>query len=485
MIPETKLSKITAGFQNLVDEIQNRFADEYPWQDKLNSSLNTFLVDLLAGLTVNANTRTDIAQLESLLLTARRDSSIYAISRMLGVKLNRRTSAAVQVRLTNNSLQPVTIPPYAPFTIEGSQFFNRESVVINSRETVTISIYEGVVNTQEFDLVGRNLVMPEFFLNELDFRVSMNDMQVYTRTPGGEYTEWLEHIDSILELNSTSTRYIESTTAAGDTSILFGDGTYGQLLSQDDTLVIQYIITEGENANGITTGARVNYVDNNLVTGNTLETVMGGTFPKGAQFYKAFAPMVYQSRKTMVRPRDWRGNIMLYPGVADVVIQSQRDIAPNDPSWRNNVRVCVLPTNSATWGGSNPNPASAVWNEFKAWAQTLCGKHLTIQSYNPKKILVNLSIEVNVEEWVDLEEIKSIIRAAVIELFRRKPGRLGSRFSISDVIDVCKNDPETEKPRDGVDYVRILEPSQDIEPASKLEYITLNSLNIFAKYTER
>ena len=485
MIPQTRLSNITAGFQNLVEEIQNRFAEEYPWQDKLNSSLNTFLVDLLAGLTTNANSRTDIAQLESLLLTARRDSSIYAISRMLGVKLNRRTSAAVTVRLTNNTLDRVTIPPYSPFTIEGGQFFNRDGLVLNSRETLTIALYEGVVASQEFPLQDRNLVMPEFFLNIPNFRVSMNDLQVFTRSPGGEYREWLEHQSSILELNSDSARYIESTTAQGDTTLLFGDGVYGRQLSRDDTLVVQYVLTEGENANGTATGARVNYVDNNLITGTTQETVMGGTFPKGAQFYKAYAPMVYQSRRVMVRPRDWKGNIMLYPGVADAVIQSQRDIAPNDPSWRNVVRVCVLPTNSATWGGSNPNPTSAVWEEFRAWAQTMCGEHITIQTYNPRKILVNLSVEINVEDWVDLEEIRATIRAAIIELFRRQPGRLGSRFSISDVVDVCKNDPVTERPREGVDYVRILQPTEDIVPESRLEYITLNSLNIFAKYTER
>ena len=176
---------------------------------------------------------------------------------------------------------------------------------------------------------------------------------------------------------------------------------------------------------------------------------------------------------------------MKYPGVADCTIMSQRDIAPNDPSWMNVVRVCILPIGSATWGGDNPNPRSAIWNDFVTYAQQRIGPHITIQTYNPKKILVDLNVEVSVQDWVNLQEMKATLREAIIQLFKRKPGMLGKRFSKSDVIDVCKFIPDEDTRRDGVDYVEVLSPTNDLEPDSKLEYVTLNSLNVFVKYTER
>jgi hypothetical protein len=483
---ENKLSLVRAGFQNIVDEIQSKFSEEAPWQDKLNSSLGTFLIDIMAGLYTNAGANMDIAQLESYLITARRDTSIYALARTLGVKLNRRTSPRATTRLTNNSMSRVSIAAYSNFNIAGRNFYNRESIIFAVRETKTLTLYQGNVRVKVIDLSLRNLSVPEILLEEPGFVVSTEDIKVGTKnTSTGVYTDWEEHDSSIFELAPSSTRYIETTTGDGDASFLFGDGTFGRQLIPDETLEIQYIVTEGQKGNFGTTGTQASYVENDQVTGNTTEAIGGGTFPKSATFYKHYAPYVYQSRKRLVRPRDYSGNIMLYPGVADAVVQSQRDIAPNDPTWMNVVRVCVLPANSATWGGDNPNPTSSLWKDFKFWIQELVGPHITVQSYNPKKILVDLSVEVSIEEHMDLQEVKDSMRTALVDLFQRRPGMLGKRLSLSDVSHVCKVNPVSKRQREGIDYVQILSPTTDIVPDSKLEYITLNSLNVFVKYTER
>lgn len=483
---ETRLSNLTYGFQNIVDEIYTEFDQSAPWQDRKNSSLGTFIVDVMAALYTNAAHNMDIAQLENYLVTARRDTSVYAMARSLGVKLNRRTSARTQVRITNNSNAQVAIEPYEPFSVGGRQFYNREGVILGVRESRTLTLYQGEVRLFELDLSTRASTSPEVLIGQDGFVIANEDVHVFTRHNNTqEYTEWSNFEGSIYELGQSDAAFIEGTTGDGDLSLLFGNGTFGRALPTDQTLVVQYIISAGRDGNVGQTGTQVQYPGNTLVTGRTLEPITGGTFPKDAAFYKFYAPHAYQSRKRWVRPADWVANIMLYPGVADATIQSQRDIAPNDPSWMNVVRICVLPSNSATWGGDNPNPTSALWNDFKAWAQERVGPHLVIQSYNPRKILVNLSVEITVQDYVDLKEMESTLRAALIELFQRRPGMLGKRLSISDVSHVCKVDPSTNKVRPGVDYVSVINPETDIIPESKLEYITLNSLKVFVKYTER
>jgi hypothetical protein len=486
MTTTVQLSKTTVGFQNIVTEIQEEFATEYPWQDKLTSSLNTFLVDVMAALYTNAGAKADIAQLESFITTARRDSSIFACTRMLGVKINRRTSARADFNLTNNNNTKVSIDAYSPFSVGGALFYCREGIILESRETKTVTLYEGQVRLKEFDLSTRNLNIPEILLGEPNFSVSMDDLIVFTRdTATGELTEWEEHEESLSDLQPTDAKYFEATTGDGDVSLLFGDGIFGRKLKSSETLIVQYVTTKGKNGNIGSVGTRATSTVNTLVAGTSVESIKGGTFPKDPYYYKKYAPYVYQSRKSWNRPNAWKGNIMLYPGVADCVVQGQREIAPNDPSWMNVVRVCILPSDSATWGGDNPNPRSSLWNDFRAYAQERIGPHITIQTYNPKKILIDLSVEVSVEEWVNIQEMRATLRQDIISLFKRKSGMLGKRFSKSDVVDVCKFLPNEDTRRDGVDYVEVLKPTSDLEPQSKLEYVTLNSLTVFVKYTER
>lgn len=486
MTTTVSLSNTTAGFQNVLDEIRAEFAAEYPWQDRVNSSLNTFLVDVMAGLYSTAGANMDVAQLETYMLTARRSSSIFAITRTLGVKINRRTSARAKFQITNNYNSKVSLAAYSPFSVAGRNYFCRENVILESRETKTYTLYEGTVNQRTFDMSTRSTVIPELKLGVNNFRVSMEDLIVFVQdTETGEVSEWEEHIGSLTDLASTDKKYFESTTGDGDVTFLFGDGNFGRQLKSTETVIVQYVTTEGQNGNTGSAGTRCSSVVNTLVTGTATESIKGGTFPKDASYYKKYAPHIYQSRNNWVRPSSWKANIMLYPGVADCVVQGQRDIAPNDPSWRNVVRVCILPTNSATWGGDNPNPSSALWDDFKAHAKKFIGPHITLQAYNPKKILIDLSVEVSVEDWVDLQEMRDTLRSEIIGLFRRKSGMLGKRFSKSDVVDVCKFIANEDKRREGVDYVEVLKPLSDLETQSKLEYITLNSLNVLVKYTER
>lgn len=483
---ETQLSRMRYGFQNIVQEIYEEFDKSIPWKDRQTSSLGTFIIDTMAALYTNAAHNTDVAQLEAYLETARRETSIFALTRSLGVKISRRTSARTTARLTNNSNSTVAIEPYEPFVVGGKPFYTRQGIILGVRETKNLSLYEGEVRLFELDLSTRASALPEIVIPQKNSVVSDDDIHVYTRHNTTEnYTEWRNFEGSIFEATSSDAVFIETTTGDGEPSLLFGNGTFGKRLPDDSTLVVQYIVTQGADGNVGQTGTRVAYPSNTLVSGTTLEPITGGTFPKEASFYKYYAPHAFQSRKSWTRPSDWVSNIMLYPGVADATVQSQRDIAPNDPSWRNVVRVCVLPSNSATWGGENPNPDSALWRDFKEFAEERIGRHIILQSYNPRKLLIDLSVEVTVHDYMDLQETKAEIRASLINMFKRKPGMLGKRLSISDVSHVCKVDPDTQKARQGIDYVKVISPRGDIVPTSSLEYITLNSLNVFVKYTER
>ena len=84
MVRATNLSK-AVGFQQHVNAILEDFKKEYVWADKEKSSLAIFLVDALAGISEVGQTHTMFALREAFLRKARRNSSILANVKFLGV----------------------------------------------------------------------------------------------------------------------------------------------------------------------------------------------------------------------------------------------------------------------------------------------------------------------------------------------------------------------------------------------------------------
>lgn len=475
------LSKVTVDFQQTVDELFTRFDESVPWQNKLKSNIGTVLVDMVAGTFTNNQYYIESSVREAYLRTALRDSSVYAICRGLGVKIVRRTPASVTTKFFNPTIFEMFVGEGETFSLEGRTFFNKTAFSLKAGESKDIVIYEGVFKSQEFKVSDLDTAFPEVQLNEPGFIVADKDIRVEIVDTEGNAVEWDLHEDSILELGSTSKAFMDSTTSEGDVIIFFGDGRFGARPDISSTIKVTYVLTNGVQGNAGLPGQEVKLPSNDKLKGTTTENVSGGTGIKDIQYYKKYAPYVYNSKKRMVSPPDWYGNIALYPGVGDVSIMSQRDIAPNDPTWMNVVRVCILPESASTWGGVNPNPTSAKWTEFLAWASQKTRS--TIQPYNPTRIPLDINIEILVDSSQNIEAVKTKAEARVRALFKHTPGTLGKRLAVDDIADAIKLDGDVRVK--GIDYSRILSPSEDIIPQSKLEYVGLKSLNILVKYSER
>lgn len=475
------LSKVTVDFQQTVDELFARFDESIPWQNKLKSNMGTVLVDMIAGTFSNNQYYIESSAREAYLRTALRDSSVYAICRGLGVKIVRRTPASVTTQFFNPTIQEMFIEAGETFSLEGRTFFNKSAFGLKAGESVDIVLYEGVFKTQTFNVADLDSEFPEIQLNEPGFIVADKDIRVEVVSAEGNAEEWALHEDSIFELGATDKAFMDSTTADGDVLIIFGDNRFGQRPDITSTVRVTYVLTNGVQGNAGLPGQVVKLPGNDQLRGTTTENVSGGTGIKDIVYYKKYAPYMYASKKRMVSPPDWYSNIALYPGVGDVSIMSQRDIAPNDPTWMNVVRVCILPESASTWGGVNPTPTSAKWTEFLAWAATKTRS--TIQPYNPIRIPVEVNIEVLVDSSQDLKAVKAAVEARIRALFRHVPGTLGKRLAVDDIADAIRNDGDVRVK--GIDYSRILSPIEDILPQSKLEYVGLKSLNVLVKYSER
>lgn len=474
-----------ASFDQHVSAILQEFQNEYAWLDKEKSSLAIFIVDALAGIAEVGQTHLMFALRESFIRKARRDSSVLAGVKFLGVDFPRKSGSSVLCTLRNNSESTTSIAPFSALQISGFNFYSDSGITILPRSNLNVTLKQGIIEQKVIDLSSLDLEFPELVLGIPDFVVSGEDLIIKSVSANGEEIYWTKHLDTLYEMRPTDSKYIESTTAEGDVNLLFGNGEYGRRLPADGELHIQYVRVSGSASNIGSPDSRITIAGNSFISGVTIEAAAGGSDQKDTNFFKLYAPHLFESRRSLVRQDHWEANILNYPDVADVTIQGQRDIDPADPAWQSTVRVCILPKNSSSWGGANPNPTSGQWNRFKKWIETVKPKHITIAPYNPEKEMIDILIEYYVFDDVDASKIEPILTVAVQKFFARQQGILGRSLELSDLEDLIKYDAATGERRDEIDYVRILSPEKSVHPKSKLNYITPRSIKLIPRYSTR
>lgn len=467
-----KISNVTQDFDELYNELARRLAAKETWADLLPTNMGSTVMDMFAGAGVTNQYNIELALRESFLLTARRESSVLAGTRWLGVRISRKVSGVVPVMLTNGTQNTAFIAPYSKFIIGESIYYNDRQFVIAPGQTHTgITLYEGEPKKLEIDLdTISDLSLYALAIPEPGFKVADKDLLVYTRDKDTNFVqEWVPTENALWEHSASERVYFENTDEQGQPFFIFGDGRNGQLLPANHTLHVRYVISSGSLSNNNTSGIPVVYTATPEISGMTEDAVRHGANEKPANYYKQFAPHLYRSKRRFVTQSEKKAGVISFPGVADAEVLGQRDIAPNDPSWMNVVRICVLPVSSDTLGGANPNPQSLAWTRFLEWFEQHIG-HLTVQTWNPEKILTAIQIKVAADNTAtDYELLKTQVIEAILGLFVRKPGILGRKLAISDIAETVTAVP-------GVDYVEVLKPEKSILPSSKLEYVALQGI---------
>ena len=474
------VSKVVVDEQHILNELKKILSQKGTWRDLMPTNVGTTIMKLASGATTVNQHYILTGLREAFLSTAVRDSSIYEGTRSLGVHIARKLPASTRAKLQNNLQQTKFIAPFTAFAVGSEKFYNDQQIIITPNGTIeNINLYQGEVLTYEFDVDALpstefstfKLGVPGFVVSDMHLSVwtedkVTGDVRVYTKSDVGLY-----------ELSPTDYKYFEFTAGDGDVAFAFGNGVYGAALPNNSILKVRCVVTKGSVVSGIA-GERVRLVDTPEIAGYTQDVIIPGGDEKSSAYYKNFAPVMFRSRRKAISPSEVRAQIMAYPGVADCKLFYQRDIAPNDPKWQNVMRVCILPQSNDSFGGANPNPQSAAWEQFIEWLEDRIHPLGQIQPWNPTKYYTTIDVLIAVSPTSDREEVHISVSERILKLFQRKPGILGRRLSRSDIEDACRVA--------GVDYIELMSPSEEVLPPDGSYYVVLNGLpNINVVYTER
>uniref|UniRef100_A0AB39CDV9 Baseplate wedge subunit n=1 Tax=Pseudomonas phage HRDY3 TaxID=3236930 RepID=A0AB39CDV9_9VIRU len=440
-----------------LDEAALYFADKLKetgvWDDMNPTNVGAFIQRIFAGSAVGHQHAILTAARNAFFQTANRDTSIYALTRGHGVFMERRNGASATCRMRNGYNTTMFVAPFSQHVVNNIPFYNPSQYYVVSGQTTDVILTQGTIKTKTFDLDAIDeLTLYEFLLEEPGFNVA-RELYVYTTDKNtGNTRNWEETEKGLYEYTADDYVYFHSTTASGDVSLVFGTGEYGARLPKKATLTVRYVTNEGTKHNALLPGIRCNYIAQPMIQGETLETTAGGADPKDAAYYRTYAPVLYRAKEKWISKEDIEAGIRKYPGVADCVVLGQRDIAPEDKTWMNTIRICVLPRNTDTWGGANPNPKSASWQTFVKWLQPKLHQAYEIQAWNPTQVFVKVQVQVAFYAWAapNVDQLMQTIEERIYKLFQKRQGILKRRVSKSDIEKACRIE--------GVDYIEVLSP---------------------------
>jgi hypothetical protein len=124
------LSTVKPDFESLLLQLQLAVQDKSTWIDLQTSGTGETLLELFASVGTINQFGIESAAREGFLTTAVRSSSIYAITRMLGVRIHRKSPASVSITLSRtDSTVSYPVPKFTQFTVNGINYFNRNALV--------------------------------------------------------------------------------------------------------------------------------------------------------------------------------------------------------------------------------------------------------------------------------------------------------------------------------------------------------------------
>ena len=350
-----------ANFTNLdFDQVKTTLTDyiqsnsNFTDYDFQGSNLST-IIDLLAYNTYITSYNANMVTNEVFIDSATLRENIISLARNIGyVPRSKKAARAVisfVVDASNVAPTPATLTLKAGPVAGTSGSFGNSSYIFSILEDISvpvrdgvaefnnITIYEGTLLTSNFTFNSRD-VNQKFILPNAGIDTDLISVKVKTNESSTAAASYKLQ-DSLFDINSSSNVYYIQEVEDERYQIFFGDGIFGKSLKDGNFIPINYIITNGDSANGVnsfTFSGRLTYIRNaetyTVTSGISLITTelssSGGEVIESTDSIKKFAPRIYASQNRCLTANDYETLIpsRIYPETESISVFGGEEIIP-------------------------------------------------------------------------------------------------------------------------------------------------------------
>ena len=350
-----------ANFSNLdFDQVKSTLEEylksnsNFTDYDFEGSNLST-LLDVLAYNTYITSYNANMITNEVFIDTATLRENIVSLARNIGYVPRPRQAARSTVSFFVNTSgitpSPATLTLKKGPVAASAAAFGGQSFIFSILSDITvpvfngiaefndIEVFEGVLLTQTFTYSSR-IPNQKFILPNIG--VDTDLITVSVRPNEASTTETKYSIqNSLFDVNSDSKVYYLQEIEDERYQIFFGDGIFGKDLEDGNFITINYITSNGDAANGLSSfnfAGRIEYTRNaqsyTISSGISLMTTgltaSGGETIESVESVRKFAPRIYSSQNRAVTSNDYESLIpaRIYPETESISVFGGEDLIP-------------------------------------------------------------------------------------------------------------------------------------------------------------
>lgn len=433
-------------FDTIKTNLKNFLGQQTEFQDYdfEGSGLN-ILLDILAYNThYNAYYLNMVAN-EAFLDTAVLRSSVVSHAKMLGYVPHSRKPAVANVNITvtvptNNPTTSLTLPQ--GFGLQ-SDLIDNISYLFNVLEPITVTrtgdqfiyenvkIYEGDIITNSYTYNSTSNPKSVFVIPDVNVDTESLIVTVQSN-PGNSSIETYTFGSGVLDITGESQVYFLEETKDLKYQIYFGDGVIGKALPDGCVVGIQYVVSNGQQANKATSFLPVTGVAGFGNINITINSVAGGSSEReSVESVRYSAPLQFATQNRLVTYKDYESYIKRsYPNVDSVSVWGSEDDIP--PSYG---KVIVSMKPKTNYYISELEKQRIIDEILKP--KSIISIQTEIREPDYLYVLLNSYVKYNKRKTIDKPEvIKNKIRTAVLLYRELNLNRFGGRFVLSKLQDL-------------------------------------------------
>jgi len=416
------------------------------------SNLSSIL-DVLAYNTYITSYNANMVTNEVFIDSATLRENVVALARNIGYVPRSKKSSEANISFfvdtSSETLKPSSLVLRKGPVASSSGSFGNSSFIFSILNDVTVPVFDNIASFNNISVYEGNLLSTSFTVS------SFNQQQRFIIPNSGIDTQLINVFviengtrvkyqlkNDLFDLNSESRIYFIQEIEDERYELLFPDGIFGRKLQDGDEIEIEYIVSNGDLANGINQfifSGRLTYVKNdtiiNITSGISLLTAntnsSGGDVIESVESIKKYAPKVYSSYNRALTVSDYESLIpsRIYPETESLTVFGGEDLSP--PQY-GKVFISIKPRN----GDFIPNLIKEnIKNKLKKYA--VAGIVPEILDLKYLEVEVDSKIYYNTNLAPDSAYVKSIVNSNVQKYVDSSElNRYGAKFKYSKFLKV-------------------------------------------------
>ena len=324
-----KLEVSDFDFDDIKTNLKTFLRSQSEFQDyDFEGSGFAILLDILAYNTHYLGFNANMLANEMYLDSADIRKNIISLAKMLGYTPSsvRAPTASIDILVGDGSGSSITMTKGTAFTttIDGTtyQFINNADVVTTPVNGVyrfsNVTIYEGTLVTFRYTVdttdTDQRFIIPSSLVDTSTLIVKVQNSSTDTTT--NTYTL----ATGLATVQSTSKVYFLQEVEDGKFEVYFGDNVIGSSLSNGNIVILEYIVTNVEAANGASTftaSTTIGGFSNLTITTNS--NAQGGTPAETKESVRFNAPLQYSAQNRAVTTSDYESLVQsIYPNALSI-----------------------------------------------------------------------------------------------------------------------------------------------------------------------